>query len=376
MTAPMATADRRLVLVVAGAAVVWRWLIAQRTPLPGIDACLELWRAERLAAGSFGDLAAAWWPPWWSLLLAPAVACGASPFASAQIAACVCGALTVVVVALAAERLREGAGLPAAVLAMAGAGASVAAGAGSAATLGAFWVGLGAWAVAGRRNAMAVVCWAIAAAGVGERIVAVETGWRHLRLGVGVGTPLALLAWLPPRPGRASLVWPALGVAIVASVLVPGAAAWLPAWAPAGAVLGGVGLARLPGRWRDVLLCVVVALESLTAWHEIEPREAIAERIVGRYLAHRLTAAERVVSDLPRVSWAAHQRPEAPAPAALLAAAADPAVAAVVLGRALAADATLTASLAGVFVRHDLPADLADLAAEHGLLVWLRRRRP
>lgn len=372
----MSAADRRLVLVVAGATVVWRWLIAQRTPLPGIDACLELWRAERLAGGSFGELAAAWWQPWWALLLAPAVACGAPAFAAAQIAACVCGALTVVVVALAAERLREGAGLPAAVLAMAGAGASVAAGAGSATTLYAFLVGLGAWAVAGRRTAFGVLCWLLAAAGVGERLVAVESTWRHLRLGLGVGLPLALLAWLPPRPGRAPMVWCALGCAIAASVVVPGAPAWLPAWAPAGAVLGGVGLARLPGLWRDVLLCVVVVLECLTAWHEIEPREAIAERIVGRYLAHRLSGAERVVSDLPRVSWAAHQRPEGLLPDALLNAAADPAVAAVVCGRALAADATLTASLAGVFVRHDLPADLADLAAEHGLLVWLRRRRP
>ena len=54
----MTEADRRSVLWLTCAAVCWRWLVAVKTPLPGVDATHDLWLAERLVAGDLGALGA------------------------------------------------------------------------------------------------------------------------------------------------------------------------------------------------------------------------------------------------------------------------------------------------------------------------------
>ena len=124
----MSERDRRALLWLTCAAVCWRWLVAVRTPLPGVDATRDLWVAQQLANGDVTALASRWWEPLHARLMAPALAFGASGFATAQVVACLAGGLAVLPAAFAAERLRQGAGVPAAVVAMAGAGAVVGAG--------------------------------------------------------------------------------------------------------------------------------------------------------------------------------------------------------------------------------------------------------
>ncbi len=368
--------DRRLVLALAGACMVWRWLLAHRTPLPGVDACGDLWRAGRLAAGDLAVLADAWMQPFWAVLLAPFVACGAPAWGAAQVLACLCGAGTVVLVAIAAERLRESAGLPAAVLAMAAAGAAVATGAGSAAALQALAVAVAALvSVTGRWRSAVVLVGLVAMAGSDLVLASPPSWWRALRLSSLVLVPVALLVAMPPRPARVVAIASVFGV-VVAIAAICSDADLLAAWSPLLAVLAGVGLARLPVRIRDLALCAVVLFECHGAWREIEGQDAVAERIVGRLHARRLAPGERLASDLPRVLWAAGQRPEAPTTVdALLVAVADPKVAFLVLSPRLATDATLAASLAGTFAPHEVSADLTDLALARGLRVLVRRKR-
>ena len=131
----MSKRDQRALLWLCCAAICWRWFVGLRSPLPGVEACRDLWLAEQLAVGEFGALLDRVWEPLYGALLAPAIALGATPFAAAQVASCVLGGLAVVPIALAADRLREGAGVPAAAIAMAASGPVVAAGAGSAVSM-------------------------------------------------------------------------------------------------------------------------------------------------------------------------------------------------------------------------------------------------
>jgi hypothetical protein len=379
--------DQYVVLVLGIAAFTWRWFVSLRSPLPGVGACGDLWSAAQLAHGGAEGLAALWREPMWSLVLAPAIACGAPPFLAAQAAACVFGSVVVWPVAAAAERFREGAGVPAAVCATVAAGPSVAAGLGSGAPLLGFVVALALWALACGRTVFAAAGAIVAALAMGDELapaagVVADGAWwlgfdwsvlRQLRLGIGTALLLAPFAFLPPRPKHAH--WPALALlAVLGAGLAAGAAsAWLPTWSPAAAVLAGVGLARLSWLQRDVVLCVVVALECHGGWHEIEPRELRAERAVGRFVAHRLRPGQRVLSELPRVLWAAGSRPDARTPAALADEAQDPDVGAVVIGRDLARSSTLAASLARTYVRCELPPDLADLVVARGMRVLIRR---
>jgi hypothetical protein len=362
------------VLALAGAAVLWRWLVGLRTPLPGVDACHDLWLAQRTAVGDVGELAAWWHDASWAALLAPAIACGAAPFTAAQVAAAVLGGLTTVVTALVAERLREGAGTAAAVLTMVAAGPVVAAGAGTDAALGGFCVALAAWAVVARSGAVMLV--AAVLCPVPPDCLLAPTSWlREARLGGSALVAVACLVLLPPRPRGVAWLLGTVAVVGIVAIVLGAPSAWLPMWAPLLAALGGVGLARLPRRGREALLAAVVLVECHGAWHEIEPREAAAERAIGRLVARRLGPEEHVASDLPRVLWAAGVHPAAPESDAEWAAiAADPLVA-VVVATTPRANAVLASAEPGTFARFDLPADLADLAAERDVVILLRRRR-
>ncbi|MGB3966334.1 MAG: hypothetical protein WBO45_06355, partial [Planctomycetota bacterium] len=230
-------------------------------------------------------------------------------------------------------------------------------------------------AAAADRPLPALFCATLAGFAGVDRLTAASDAVRTLRFAGGVLLPFAAFALLPPRPARAWSLWFAVAAVAIAGGLGPGIAALAPTWSPLLAVLGGVGLARLSARWRELALCVAVAVECHGAWSEIEPRAAVAERILGRFAARRLHEGEHVASDLPRVLWGAGQDPRAAATFPLDASPArDPAAGIVVVGRAAAGRATLAASLAGDFAHFDLPADLADLATAHGLLVLVRRR--
>lgn len=368
----MSPRDQRVVLTLMGAAVVWRWLLAQASPMPGVDACHDLWLAGRLAQGGFVELAPRWWQASWALLVSPLVVCGMAPWTAAKILASLCGGFAVWPVASAAERLREGAGVPAAVLAMVAAGTSVAAGAASATAWHALLVAFALWAWVGGRIVPACALATLAGLGGGDRLCDDGSLLRFVRLAIG---PLCLvpLAALPPRPRR--LAGPALLLALVLLVtgLVASPLAWWPAWSPLVAVLVGVGLARLSTRWRDLVLCVVVAAECHGAWNSLEPLSAAAERSIARYVARRLPAGQSLVSDLPRVLWAAGRSPHAAVGADLVEAAGWPAVGALVLGRKAPWSSTVASALASRFTTYPLPSELQDLAAARGLRVLIHR---
>lgn len=384
MTAPapsplFAPRERRVLLWLTVAAVCWRWLLAVRAPLPGLDACGDLWLAEQIASGDFGALALAWWRPWWALAVAVPVAAGADAFAAAQVLGCVAGGLALWPAAVAAERLRQGAGLPAAVFVLAAGAAARGAGVGSSLP---FVVLLAAAALASwtkGRAVTAVAVAALAAAGGVERLAPDDpsgpwAAWGWLRSAWSLAAPFAVLSVLPPRPRRIALVWIAAVLVLGWAAAVPSAASVLLTWSPVASVLAGVGLARLPSRLRELALVAAVAVDFLGAWQQQEPRAAVAERLLGRHLRDRLGPADVVVADLPRVLYFAGQRPAVPADAAaLLQAARAPAAAFVVLGTGLARSATATAALAATHARYDVPPALRDLAAVARLQVYARR---
>ena len=61
----------RAVWCVVAAAIVWRWLLAVRTPVPSEDGVSYLWMAQRFAAGDFARGLGEVFPPGFPLLLSP-----------------------------------------------------------------------------------------------------------------------------------------------------------------------------------------------------------------------------------------------------------------------------------------------------------------
>lgn len=373
-----AARERRILLWLCAGAICWRWVCAVQSPLPSVAACRDLWLAERLAHGEFALLADAIAQPWWALLLWPAVAAGCDAFASAQVLACVIGGLLVWPVAIAAQRLREGAGVPAAILALAAGGPAAAAGGGAATPLLALGVATAVVGLATRRWVLAAVAGTLAMAPGLEAIAsgaayrASPWHWHELRLGWGTSAALALWSVLPPRP-RALPALGLLAAAMLATSVARGSLQWLLVSSPVVVVLAAVGLARLRVRVRDLALCAAVLAEFWIGWQAIEPGAAFVERALGQHLRRHLTEGA-VVSDLPRVLLFAGSRPAVlPDGDALLAAAGGDGVAFVVLGPGLAARATVTAALANRFARFELPHDLGDLVAEDKLAVFVRR---
>ena len=326
----LSRSDRRVVLWLMVAAICWRWLLAARTPLAGPASCHDLWLAQQLAGGDFVVLGLQWWAPLWSLLLAPAIACGAPPLLAAQVAAALLGGLAIWPLAIAAERWRSGAGVSTAVLLMVAPGLAVDAGCG----------GVG--------NLLALLFGGI-----------VVLGWRRRWLALSL-VVLALGALVDPfRSGFAG--WPS---ACPASGAIE----------PLVALLVGCGLARWSPRWRELVSCAVVAGACYLAWQAVEPVEAAIERWLGQRLARQLAPGQRISTDRLRVALAAGQRPLPLADvAAVLADAAHGEVAYVVLGQPLARQSSLTAVLAGTFARHQLPNDAVDPVEARGLLVLIRR---
>ena len=370
--------ERRILLWLCVGAVCWRWLLAIRAPLPAPSACLDLWVARQLVGGQFAALAEVWWRPWWALLLAPPLAAGAAPFLAAQVLGCLVGGLAIWPMAVAAERLRRGAGVPAAVIALAAGLPAAGAANGSALPLGTFVVAMAAACMA-RGRWLGAGAFVLAAVGLtidrepGGAANAWLDVWRHLRDGWSLAVPFALLALLSPRPPRAALLWGGALVAFAVGWPTGRLSAVLPLWAPCVGVLAAVGVARWPVRLGELALGGFVVIGFLAAWQRTEPRVAIAERLLGTHLAHRSGPDAAIVADLPRLLFFAGQRPVAPIDRdALLHVASAPGVAFVVLS-ATAADATVTSALSSRFGRYQMPADLRDLAADRELLVFVRR---
>src|SRR5690606_34911257 len=173
--------------------------------------------------------------------------------------------------ALAAERLREGAGVPAAALAMVAAGPVLAAGAGAATAMFTLLLACSLWAYAARRWAWSVVLLPVVIAGGTDEVAARSLPLLHqpfAQLRVALGAAVVALPLLLLRPYSRRFLVPALGFCAVGMVALV-TSTWvtlLPICSPILSVLAGLGLARLPLRLRDVLLSLLVAAECHTAW--------------------------------------------------------------------------------------------------------------
>lgn len=359
------------------AGICWRWFVGIRTPMPGVDACTDLWLAEQLVAGDVSPLLSRLWEPFYALLLTPALAFGAPPFLAAKVVACLLGGVACVPAGLAAERLRAGAGVSAAALTMVAAGPVVAAGAGAATAMFVLLTACALWAFAARRLVVGGVLAALVLAG-GVDCVASQPAplWSQLRL--GLGSVVLLLPLVPVLVSRTHLrplgvLFAAELVVVLVAWLVDGWASLTPIYAPILAVLAGLGLARLPVRLRDVVLCVVVAVECHAAWTLLEPEAAVVERVLPQYLDRRVHRdGESLLVNVPRIRWVVGQDP-AGAARPFAEAMTDDRIGSIVMTADEARDASLRALLAAKFERAPVPTDLAELLLERSLHV-LRRR--
>ncbi|MCR9244757.1 MAG: hypothetical protein NXI31_06980 [bacterium] len=323
MTA-FATRERRILLWLVAGTVCWRWLLAVRTPLPRAEAVADLWLAQELAAGEASALAEIWFAPFWSLLLSMPVAFGFDPFEAAMVAGSILAGLALVPVACAAQRMRAGAGVAAALLL--------------------FTVPQPALLTAGGSAA----------------------AWQQLLTGTAI--------WLVLRVRRRALARTAAVLCLLLALidsLRDGLFGCLSIGMVVAALVAGVGLARLPVRLRDLLLTLAVAGMFFLTWEGVESRSVGVERYLGEFLADRLLPEERIATDLPRVQYFAGRRPEVVDRAALRLRVRDRATGAAVLTKARALE--LDDELRPDFGHFQLSPRFASMADRHGVTVLLRR---
>lgn len=143
-------------------------------------------------------------------------------------------------------------------------------------------------------------------------------------------------------------------------------------------VLAGTVLARFPRRHRHALLAVALGIGLVSGWNGGIDRDRAVERDIGVWLRPQLAAADRLVSDLPRVVFFAGQPPLPPRHFTLEQ----------MLGQIAGADvawvvvrdrservpfAELAPELGKRFDRVVLPDELAKAAASRGVAVFRRR---
>lgn len=365
--------ELRLLLWAMVAAVLWRHVLALRTPVPAEDGVNYLWMAQQFAAGDWQSPLTEPFPPLWPLLVAIPVACGADPFGAAQVFGCVFGGLALWPVAAAAQRLRPGAGVPAAMLLLTSSLLARTAAeayteplfvllcattlclgtqqrfwlAGVVAGL-AFWTrpeALGlppalllavGWTAARALPGFAMFALALAAwrgaAGQGfdplpilefhaqrddlpsrgdwlRNLVDLPGAWAEA---FGLAGGLALLAASRPRPRQQRLFLLALVIGVLGVLSFVVRRRFLLSWAPCVVVLAGVGLAPL-SRWlQHGLLLFACGLDLWTGFHGTIGKDRIAERLVGQHLATRLLPGELVAGDMTRVLFYSGVRPLPP----------------------------------------------------------------
>lgn len=432
-------AERRQLLALCVAAACWRWLLAMHTPVPAEDGVNYLWMAQQFAAGGFATPLSEPFPPAWPLLLAVPIACGADPITAAAVLNCLLGAVAVVPIARIAERLRAGAGLPAAVLAATSPRLALTAAEALSEPL--FVVLLATAVLAGiaRRwrwlGVLAGLAFWARPEGAGLPIAftlavgfAALRAWPWFLVGVaglagvrglaGLGfDPLPILAFHEQRddlagrgdllanllaaPGAFAEAFLLAGGFCLLALLPPRVQHWRElcatllvgiggiltfvvrrrfflSWAPVVYALGGIGLARLPARWRELLLAVAAGLDLWVGWHGTIADDRLAERLVGQALARRLQPGQAVAGDLTRVLWFAGQRPLPPRhfePEWFVVQAARPEVQFMVLAARSRRGAAepVQERLAGTWSRWQPDGELGRFAAARGIVILVRR---
>lgn len=116
MTDLLDAKQRRSLLWLTVAALLWRWMLAARTPVPAVDGVTYLWMAQRFAVGDAAAALSEPFSPLWPALLALPIRLGMEPVLAGKLLGCLLGAFTLWPVAAIAERFRPGAGLAAAVM--------------------------------------------------------------------------------------------------------------------------------------------------------------------------------------------------------------------------------------------------------------------
>lgn len=116
MTDTFDAKQRRSLLWLTVSALLWRWMLAARTPVPAVDGVTYLWMAQRFAAGDAAAALSEPFSPLWPVLLALPIHLGVEPVLAGKLLGCLLGALTLWPVAAIAERCKPGAGLAAAVM--------------------------------------------------------------------------------------------------------------------------------------------------------------------------------------------------------------------------------------------------------------------
>jgi hypothetical protein len=362
---------RALPWIVLGA-LLWRALLAWRTPVPAEDGVTYLWMAQQFAAGRAADALSEPFSPLWPLLLALPIRLGVEPVLAGKLLGGLCGALVVWPVAMIAERLRPGAALPAALLAATA--RSLAVPAVEVYTEPLFALAIACGVLAGLRERWWTlgVCGAIAFLVRPEGVLLplpfafARRGWRALapvaaavlafaawRSACGLGFDpvpklafhelrddlggergdlfgnlqrlprvymeafaaagaLAVLSLLPPRTRGLGRLWALLGLATLPMAAFVVRARFFCGWAPVVLPLAGVGVLSLPlslARARGFVLACACALDLWLGYGGTIAQDRVAERLVGQYLAARLAPGEAVAGDMTRVLWFAGQRP-------------------------------------------------------------------
>lgn len=427
-------AERRKLLWIAVAAVVWRWMLAARTPVPSEDGVTYLWMAQRFAAFDFCTPVEEVFPPLLPLLCAVPIWFGLPATLAGPLVCSLCVGLALFPLAALAERLRAGAGLPAALLCATG--SLLARNAAEVFTeqpfllLTAlmFWCGatsrLGwAGACAGlaswlRPEAAALpLCLFVAHGRMAWRalppfaaLFAVVPLWRGLcgfgfhplpilsfheqrdeladrgNLGSNLVAvpgalieaygPMLALAFLAPfrlRLARSLWCWLLIDVAGMVTFVVR--KRFFLSAAVAVVPLCAAGLARLPRLLRSVVLAVLCAIGMWDGWHSVTDVNRFAEREVGEHLAERLGPGQEVAGNLQRVIWFAGRRPPPPrvfSVTELLQQARAPSVAFVVLAERREDFPVLQAALLKDFATYKLPLEIAARARVRGIAVFVR----
>lgn len=377
----MSSGDRRAILWMCCAAVCWRGFVGLRAPAPGVDACRDLWLAQQVSSGHFGALLGRVWEPLYGLLLAPSLALGATPFIAAQVAACLLGGLAIVPIALAAERLREGAGVSAGAIAMVASGPVVAAGAGAATSLLALIFACSLWAFTAQHFVMSgLLCVVVVASGFDEWASSSLSTFEQLRLGIGMPVVVLPLLLLPPRSRKFLVPAGILFAVLAVAAFRNGWVTLLPMYSAVLCVLCGLALARISVRLRDLCLCLVLVGECHSAWTLGEERAAVVERVLPDYLDRNVhEAGQSVLSTIPRLRWAAGQDPSSVKQTLremcreLSGPLAPNYVGSIVMTATEAKDSSLRALLAARYERAVVIADLQELLDKRGLTL-LRRR--
>jgi hypothetical protein len=415
-------------IAVFGVALLWRALLAARTPIPSEDGVNYLWSAERFALGDFASGLAEVFPPLLSLLVAPFVALGLDPFRAAQGVLCVLGALGAAATLRLGERLAPGTGpwlapaaiaggLPARLCAevytepafsLLGALAGLAALENRPWRLGlcagfAFWLRpeaalfvlgflvpyprLALRAAIPFSGSVLALASCRAACGHGfdplpklpillEKsfsldVLGLATAWLEAFGPLGA----CALALLWPRPQRSplskvacSLAWMLVLMALVLLLYVP-RKRFLGAWGFAVLPLAALWLRTLPWpRVAAALWLAAIAHGALTGWRTTD-LDRVAEQEVGLWLRGQLAAHETVTGDMTRVVYFAGRRPLPPrhfSAAELIANARAQGVRFVVLGSRRATTTEVVSGLAPEFA-------VEKVVEERGITV-LRRR--